>query len=677
VHPDGHTSAFDTSALFFYKMAAGALYRAALAERLAELGFALEADKTSFRIAGLSAPLCEEFSKRRAEIEEELIRRFGSLEAAGPEAAALVAAETRGEKDERPRAELLREWRETAARHGLDAGGVRSLLSPAPPLSAEARDRLREAAFSDGVAKLSEAHAHWNERELVQRSAEAAQVRGIGARDVLEVVERKVSESPAMVHLGELVTEHRNSKRRVYKERSEARFTTEAILKLEKSLLVDAARLNGVEGGVDPRLVEEVLAARPGLSPEQGAAIRELSGGGNLRILVGDAGTGKTFVLNAVREAYLAQGPGHRVVGCALAGIASENLARGGVPSDTIAMTLYRLRQGSLKLTPKTLLVVDEAGMLGTKPLAELLSLASAAGARVLLTGDPKQLQPITQGGPLKHLVAEYGAARLRDIRRQREVWHREAVRDFSRGDAGQALRAFVRHRQLEVTRDRGTAMVRMVEDWKGRGGVERPGETMMLTGLVAEARLLNRLCQGARLSAGVLGQAGPEVAGGTLHTGDRVLFTKNSRRLGLKNGHTGTVLSVGEGGRRFAVRLDDGRRLDVPFRVYNPKHVSLGYAATTHKAQGSTLERVLILLGGPLSDRHMAYVQASRSRGECRLYIDRRSAGGNASLKEAVRTLSRERTKDLAHDVKEAAERRQPPRLHKVPQTRPLAVPA
>ena len=77
----------------------------------------------------------------------------------------------------------------------------------------------------------------------------------------------------------------------------------------------------------------------------------------------------------------------------------------------------------------------------------------------------------------------------------------------------------------------------------------------MLLAGLVAEARALNRLCQRARLAAGVLGEESLRVGGSVLHVGDRVLFTRNHRKLGLKNGHTGTVLGLAQ--RRVAWTTD------------------------------------------------------------------------------------------------------------------------
>ena len=615
MHADGHTSAFDTSAMFFLKMAAGALYRAALAEGLRDLGFSIEPDGTSFRIRGIPEPLCDELSKRRQEIEQELIRRFGSLEAADAIDAAQVATDTREAKNERPRAEMLKEWQARGRTYGVTEESIRSLLKPGQTLSPEAKETARQAAYDQAVSVLSESHAHWNERELVQRTAEAAQVRGIGARDVLEVVERKLVAEREFVCLGEVTTEHRNSKRKVFKERREARYTTETILALERQLLADACRLHQMSAPVEDRLIEQVIAQRPTLSREQEKAVRSLLGGGNLRILIGDAGTGKTFVLGAVKDAFEAQGSGHNVIGCALAGIAAENLQETGIRSDTIAMTLIRLRDGTLKLDARSLLVIDECGMLGSKPLAELLRFAAEAKARVLLVGDPKQLQPITQGGPLKHLAEEYGdaVARLRDIRRQREAWHREAVKDFARGESARALQAFLEARQLEIAPDRISAMRQMVSVWKDRGGIERPQETLMLTGLVAEARALNRMCQVERAAGEALGKDGLRIGGDRLYPGDRVLFTRNNRKLALKNGYTGDVLAVDAERQTLTVRLDGGRELTVPLKTYNPKHVSLGYAATTHKAQGLDVGKGFGPLGKSLGPAHGLYASVPK----------------------------------------------------------------
>ena len=151
---------------------------------------------------------------------------------------------------------------------------------------------------------------------------------------------------------------------------------------------------------------------------------------------------------------------------------------------------------------------------------------------------------------------------------------------------------------------------------------------------------------------------------GAHLCKGDRVLFTKNSRPLGVNNGDLGTVVTVNQLRTRVSVRIDSGKRVDVLIKKYNHKRgdrkgelaLRLGYAVTTHKGQGSTVEKAYVLAGGFMQDREISYVQASRARRETRVYTDEREAGKD--LSGLARQMSTSRQKDHAHDV--AREREQ-----------------
>jgi ATP-dependent exoDNAse (exonuclease V) alpha subunit len=275
-----------------------------------------------------------------------------------------------------------------------------------------------------------------------------------------------------------------------------------------------------------------------------------------------------------------------------------------------------------------------------------------------VLVGDAMQLQPIGAGGPFKSIAERVGECRLEQIRRQREEWRREAVHAFSRGDAKAALTAYLERKQLHVTKDRPAAMLRLVEQWKADGAVTRPAETLLLASLNVEVSTINRVCQAVRMEAGQLGKRSLHVGTDSIFEGDRIQFTKRSRPLGIENGFTGDVLRVDEREQTLTVRLDKGgRQATINTRDYD--HIRLAYCSTVHKAQGRTVERAHVLLGGPLSDRHLAYVQASRSRGETHLVIDEDSAG--PKLRDAVRSLSRTRQKDLAHDLIEPPRRPEP----------------
>lgn len=172
---------------------------------------------------------------------------------------------------------------------------------------------------------------------------------------------------------------------------------------------------------VSPTLNLEQRNALYNVTQEQGA----------IKVVSGMAGTGKTTLHKSAREVWEAQG--FTVQGAALAAVAAKGLEEGaGIKSATIARMLLDFENGKTKLTPHTVLVVDEAGMVGTRQMARLIDEVSKAGATLIFVGDEKQLQPIEHGAPFKAIGDRLGRSELTDIKRQRDEWAREAVKDFA-----------------------------------------------------------------------------------------------------------------------------------------------------------------------------------------------------------------------------------------------------
>jgi len=158
----------------------------------------------------------------------------------------------------------------------------------------------------------------------------------------------------------------------------------------------------------------------------------------------------------------------------------------------------------------------------------------------------------------------------------------------------------------------------------------------------------LNKLAQVERRALGELGPESVTVGGQRLHQGDRGVFTRNSKLFGVKNGSLGTIERINEKAQSFRARLDDGLRVSIDLRHY--EYVRPGYAVTTHKAQGVTVNNVYLLTGGSMQDRELSYVQASRAKDKTRIYTDKLSAGDN--LTALSKQMSKSRQKDLAVDV-------------------------
>ena len=489
-------------------------------------------------------------------------------------------------------------------------------------------------------------------------------------------------------------------------------WTTAEVLQVEKEFLLAVSALKARHfAGVSSKVVETVLLKDRGgpgstfrLDSEQAAAVRYIAQGKeSIKVVSGFAGTGKTDMLAAAKEA-LEQG-GYRVIGTALAGIAARTLQENtGIESRTVrtrelqlypslqhrlkhhAEQLVRAAAGkrTYKLQPliidsKTVLVIDEAGMAGTRDFALLAQAVVEQGGSIVAVGDEKQLASIERGGAFAKLIKDIGGVRLTAIRRQHDEKDREAVINLATGNPEEALAHYASKGQLCVAKSRAEAEHELVSDWTKRGGVNSPTEHKIFAGTRAEVDRLNNLAQWERVKAGQLSPTERvEHDGRTFMVGDRVRFNTSLRTRGIRKGDGGTILAVKDGmaGKYVAVSIGVKQsslsertllalkhhatqlikaalgkktqrlppRSDVvliPLKSLNPlaktyAGLSLDYAMTTHLGQGQTVKNSYVLLGGKMGDRELSYVQGSRHREQLCLYTGEAEAG--RSITEAAR---------------------------------------
>jgi Ti-type conjugative transfer relaxase TraA len=446
-------------------------------------------------------------------------------------------------------------------------------------------------------------------------------------------------------------------------EGNRMRFTTRDMLEAEKSLLNRSAAMMGRRGhGVSASRQAAVLAPSV-LSEEQRSAFEHVVGEGDVKAIVGVAGSGKSTLLAAARQAW--EGQGLKVKGAALSGIAAENLeVASGIKSRTLASLEYAWKDGRDALTRDDVLVIDEAGMIGTKQLERFLAAADKARAKVVLVGDPEQLQAIEAGAAFRGVIGEIGMSELTQVRRQRQGWAREATQALAAGRTGEALAAYEQAGAIVAADTRAQARAQLLEAW-AKDARTAPAESRLILAYTREdVRELNSAAREIRKSRHELGRA--ESVTTTrgereLAANDRILFLRNEKSLGVKNGSLGTVEAIDHG--VLQVRLDgkDQARLIVDTRDY--QDLDHGYATTIHKSQGSTVDRAYVL-ASRYFDRHTSYVALSRHRESATVFYGREefAAGvGRGGVVDAAAapekfqaTLSRARPKELAHDYLE-----------------------
>lgn len=434
------------------------------------------------------------------------------------------------------------------------------------------------------------------------------------------------------------------------------RFTSRDMLDTEQRLERAIDRLADRENHGLPTTASgkaTIAAERTGLilSAEQKVALDHVLDGRDLGIVVGYAGTGKSAMLGVAREAW--ESAGYRVQGAALSGIAAENLESGsGIASRTLASLERQWEQGREQLGPRDILVIDEAGMIGTRQMERVISEAQRRGAKVVLIGDPEQLQAIEAGAAFRKIHERHGGVEIMAVRRQREDWQRNATRRLATGRTGEAIDAYQAAGHVHATETREAARSHLIERWDRDRSATPQQSRIILTHTNDEVQALNRAARDRLRSGGELGEdvaLQTERGERVFAPGDRIMFLRNERGLGVKNGSLGTVESVSPV--RMAVMLDDGRSMAFDIKDYAA--LDHGYAATVHKAQGMTVDRVHVL-ATPGLDRHAAYVALSRHRDSVELHYGREDFADRDAL---VGALSRDRARDMATDYAQAPE--------------------
>ncbi|MGH6613368.1 Ti-type conjugative transfer relaxase TraA [Sphingomonas sp.] len=431
--------------------------------------------------------------------------------------------------------------------------------------------------------------------------------------------------------------------------RGAERFTTASMLSTEEALIRGADELATERHALGTHDVAHAVAAaeKQGmmLGADQRNALDHVTRPTGLSLVVGYAGSGKSAMLGVAREAW--ESASYTVRGTALSGIAAENLEGGsGIASRTVASLEHAWARDRDRLTSRDVLVVDEAGMIGTRQLQRVLAEAAGAGAKVVMVGDAQQLQAIEAGAAFRLLAERHGAAEIGEVRRQTAEWMREATTAFATGRTGEAIAAYSDAGMVHAADTRDAARATLIDRWDAERRADPAASRIILTHLNKEVAMLNQAARERLARAGDVGRdVTVQTEGGLRQFAeqDRILFLRNERDLGVKNGTRGTVEKAASD--FLAVRLDDGRRIHVDLKSY--AHVDHGYAATVHKAQGMTVDRTHVL-ATPGLDAHATYVALSRHRAGAALHYGRDDFADEAQLRHA---LARERPKDMALD--------------------------
>ena len=349
------------------------------------------------------------------------------------------------------------------------------------------------------------------------------------------------------------------------------RYSTTEMLNTEHRLLaLGRAGLGRACGVADAVRLEAVLAERGDLSLEQAAMVRSLCSSGNgVEVVIGVPGSGKTFALDAARRAW--QSSGYRVYGAALAAEAAAQLEAGSqIPSVTLDRLLYELAapQHLSQLQPRSPQHRGRRrGQHGRHPPSRAaVGDRGTRGAKVVLTGDDRQLPSVEAGGGFGALGRELGATRLGSNARQVAEWERSALDALREGSAGEAAAAYSHHGRVRRSTNPSELIGDMVERW---WAARESGDDAVLYAYARDAvRVLNGLARRHVEEAGRL--SGPELvveefapadlAPRAYRVGDELCCLRNRTRLGAGRDPSGKGVRNGTRGDRPGDRLPVAR---------------------------------------------------------------------------------------------------------------------
>ncbi len=601
VRNDGTVGTIDSRTFYENKMAAGALYQVELAWQMQKLGYEIEHGiKGTFRLSDVSKDAELLFSKRDQQIDA-LAQERGIKTYAGTRGIVLA---TRANKVNCDLSEREETWGREARENSIHLNVERNRLN-------QSQSKSDDQILTEASQKLTVGHSTFKENSLMRETALAS----LGTRSGAEVREL-VQEAQAQGYIVSL---------------EDGALTTPDMAKIELGIMARVERMATYQNfNVDEqKVIKEGIDLGNGnkidFNYEQRVAINVATRASALAVIQGRAGTGKSTILSAVRESY--EREGFKVQGIALAGVAAQNLQKeSGIESQTITSWLRHQ-----EIDPRTVVVIDEAGMVGSKQMAEVMQKVEQSRAKLILVGDERQLQPIAAGGILHaidqkvaKIAPEYSTV-VENIWRQREEWMQKTVTLAAQGKTGEALEALDHNKKIDFYRNSSEARTALVGEFIEQNKNDF-SKGIILTNIKHDADKINMEIREKLKEMGVVDSMNPVICdNGTkeigLAQGDRIMLTRNDYKLDVRNGQRATVESADPFG-IIDVRLDGGEHRRINVAAYN--HIDYGWATTTHKAQGATVERAFVygFANESMASQQATYVQISRAREETKLYI-------------------------------------------------------
>lgn len=468
------------------------------------------------------------------------------------------------------------------------------------------------------------------------------------SQDAIEIDPMAVHEQDKGAKLSKVHTEKRYAAR--WMLGTELRFVESAKQRLEETWLqVDKATADDI--------IERV-AQRKGFKPsdEQYRAIQHACvESAGIAVVPGFAGTGKTATGDFIKNIFEAEG--RTMIGCAVGNKAAKKLQNeSGIVSRSVTKTLAMIEKGELVLDRNTVMVLDESGMINIHQSKALTDACKASGAKLLVQGDTRQLQPVGAGMGMSLLEDVLPSSELTEIRRQKDAVARRIAMMFYDAETGKRTRkndvmsrdevvsksrkifdALDRMGCIEEYSNRSDGLLLLARDYMSKNVPDN--EFLILAHTHADLKDCNDTIREARKQVGLVSglEASFKAKGAegfvdiTLAKGDPISFTTADSVMNVINGTEAVVHSVvantRKGGYDITVRMDEDQR-ELTFNTYEWKAVKLNYARTVHDSQGQGKSQIR-LWGNPgmvdVSSFGVAYTRMTE--GSFKVYLDAEDA--------------------------------------------------
>ncbi len=399
------------------------------------------------------------------------------------------------------------------------------------------------------------------------------------------------------------------------------------------------------------------------LSQEQSLALNYLLESSDIAVLSGKPGTGKTYLLKALNQQY--QKYGYKILGAALASRAAKGLEAGSdIPSSTISSLNYRLNKGCIKLDKNHIIIIDEAGMVDFESFHTLIKYVTQARAKLILVGDSQQLKPIGKGDIFRGISDRIGYFSMEDIKRQKHAKDREASINLSKGNIQAALNHYDSKGALNFEQGEAQVIQKTIDNWSSDIKSQDIKDSILLSftrksvlklNLAARNKIKSHKKLGddeyiypvIRSDDAIFDKKGAKLTNKLkleykksqqhnkilLANGERILFKKKDKTLGVDNGDLATITDIRKN--HIKAQLDSGKTIQ--FKNGQYQHFDYAYALTVHKSQGMSIENAHLVIDSPYWDKHLSYVAMTRHKEKLAIYANTEQCSSKLQLAKSL----------------------------------------